>query len=192
MRYTPQKIQTTSPSWIITDGSEYITLDGTSYTGYCNLYNGVLFTGVIYCEHSEQLFVKTNNINNSEYSKFTNISTVISSPKHITPSPSTADFTTGKFIRYFVKRVNDPGTKSITEIDILQFTYFSQNSTYGLYQAIQLDWKLTGPLYDVYKNGMIIIYGVYDTNQRTINLKEKELPGISLVITDFTQFAEIF
>ena len=49
-----------------------------------------------------------------------------------------------------------------------------------------------GPEKDVYdSDGVLQAYGVFDTNQRTINKSELEFKGIRDYVTSYTRFAII-
>lgn len=97
------------------------------------------------------------------------------SPINIKATPIKKDYISGFITRYFTVKLNEPSI--IYEISKEQFDYFGTpkigiNSL--LYEKFKCDWKLTGVVYDVINNNnaMIVEYGFYDTNKRTIdNLK---------------------
>jgi hypothetical protein len=55
-----------------------------------------------------------------------------------------------------------------------------------LYQGLELSWKLTGPLHDV-PNTFNTEYGVADTNQRLVFLKDREMTGLKNYLTDYVE-----
>ena len=57
-----------------------------------------------------------------------------------------------------------------------------------LYKSINLVWKLTGPLYDVYRDNIRILSGIIDSNKRSLSEAEKTMPNLSLYLTDPLQF----
>jgi hypothetical protein len=59
-----------------------------------------------------------------------------------------------------------------------------------LYKLTSLIWKLTGPLYDVYKDNIRTASGIIDTNKRSILDAEKTLPNLSLYLIDPLQFGK--
>ena len=190
MRYAPNKIKESDQIWWkFTGGMEYKLPLGQPYYGYFNVTNNIAYTGITFSIYSEPLTPYVADTNeNTQYKNMSNFPIAITSPILTIVNPTSRDYSNGKFVRYFAKRSNDDGITSIIEIDNNQF---SQNKTRSLYRMIQLDWKITGSLYDVYNNGMIIKHGIYDTNKRTLEIKEKEFVGISKVITNLTQFARV-
>lgn len=158
-----------------TSGNDFI-LKSTQerYKGYYYAtYDGRYFTGKEPNSSSLELS-KVNQINND--SSFT--------PSFHYPKISDLDKQRGYITRYFTKRVNgDAGTINEVNLDT-----FIEASSQVLYNAITLDWKITGPLYDDLSNMNYPKYGVVDTNSRMLKLKEKDMPGISLYLKNLTQF----
>jgi hypothetical protein len=109
--------------------------------------------------------------------------------------PTDQDYTDGFFIRYILKPtvgVNNIQSLNFIEVKSNKFTQVSQNSDLKtLYKSINLIWKLTGPLYDVYKDNIRIVSGIIDTNKRSIQETEKLIPNLSLYLIDPLQFAKI-
>lgn len=108
------------------------------------------------------------------------------------PLPSKKDYEQTYIDRYFVKRRNS--NDSIIEISKNQYNTLSQKEIgidENLYIGTSLQWKIYGILYDKYENDLIIEYGVYDTNKRTVQLKEKELPTLNKYLNQYAQFAKI-
>ena len=120
--------------------------------------------------------------------------TSIIAPVMIQPYPIESDYQKGLQTRYFSKRNNDNTNTTIIEIDQKQYNSFGNKGGIdsSLYSKLTLDWKITGPRYDVYNNDMIVVYGVENTNYRTLILKEKEMKGIySYLGRDLIQYARI-
>lgn len=114
-------------------------------------------------------------------------------PNEIYPKPTEDDYKEGKFTRYFIKKRNNSAAP-IIEIDDRQFNranYSKGGIDKNLYKVIELDWKITGPKNDVLKLGMIVVFGVEDTNKRTLILKEKEMSGILEKLTNLTEHAQL-
>ena len=82
-------------------------------------------------------------------------------------------------------------TQTIDFIEIASGKYSNitqSNDLLTLYRPTSFLWKLTGPLYDVYKDNIRMSSGIIDTNKRSIQEAEKFIPNLSLYFTDLTQF----
>ena len=51
-----------------------------------------------------------------------------------------------------------------------------------------MDWKLTGPLYDI-RDSVNIVYGIFDTNKRMVELKTKDFTGLKDFLTDYIEYS---
>jgi hypothetical protein len=103
--------------------------------------------------------------------------------------PTNQDYINGFFIRYVVKPTIS--TQNIDFIEITSSKYstiIQSNDLLVLYKPTSLVWKLTGPLYDVYKDNIRTLSGIIDTNKRSIQEAEKFIPNLSLYFTDLLQF----
>jgi hypothetical protein len=123
-------------------------------------------------------------------------------------SPEEKDYKKGYFDRIFSQKINvkDGVIKEITS-DIVKAVN-SKEQIKALYKIVKLRWKLTGPRFDVdmkkiynpYSTEVTkdafgqddsgIVYGVEDTNRRTVKIKNKEMPGLDNKIINFVQFAQ--
>lgn len=110
------------------------------------------------------------------------------------PTILEADYEIGFKDRFFAKKLNN---RRIIEID--KETYdglTSKNSQYPyeLYKTVKIVWKLTGQLKDSEQTtirGKKIIYGVADTNERSVNKANEILPGIDKKLFDFVKYARL-
>ena len=67
------------------------------------------------------------------------------------------------------------------------YNYFNSNfSKYFIFAEVL--WKISGPLYDVKENGILMQGGVIDSNLRSINEARKLIPGIENYLTDLTLY----
>jgi hypothetical protein len=133
-----------------------------------------------------------NNIANFGYTK---LNPKIFPQETFTPDfimPTEQDYTNGFFIRYILKPtvgVNNIQSLNFIEVKSNKFTQVSQSPDLKtLYKLTSLIWKLTGPLYDVYKDNIRTASGIIDTNKRSILDAEKTLPNLSLYLIDPLQF----
>jgi len=175
-----------------TPGAEYQRKDNNEpYIGtYCILSDGKFFSGKTLTNTSIELIKIQKNASKFNFNRFIpnnfiNKNTFLNNlnkAKELRPtilSPTPNDYINGFITRYFAKKLNVEGIQ-IFEIsqqdynDVLNNT----NKYLSLYQVISLEWKITGPNYDNNDNPISPTYGVMDTNKRTLEIKEKEMPGI--------------
>lgn len=180
-----------------TAGKEWMLEDGTEYVGYYHRYvDGNVLTGAVYNRMESKKLIPYVSVvtqpNNFIYDRLRTRSAYASPNASIT-LPTLENYNTGKFTRYILRRRNATGVHDFLEIDEAQFKLW-RNPKGGIdpniYDALTLDWKLTGPLRDVIgSNGVRIEPGVYDTNQRMVQLKEKDFPRIEDFLTDYVEFS---
>lgn len=180
-----------------TSGGEWMLEDGTEYIGYYHRYvDGTVLTGAVYNRTESKKLIPYVHVisqpNNFIYNKLKKKEDYMN-PHNTIALPTLDDYKEGKFIRYILRRRNFTGAHDLIEVDKTQFKLW-KNPKGGidgdLYDALELDWKLTGPLHDVFDaKGNRKEAGVYDTNERIILLKEKDFPGISNFLTDYVEFS---
>ena len=113
-------------------------------------------------------------------------------PVEYDPNPTTNDYLKGFFTRYFIQSKND--LAQIVEIDQKQYDdYWKPKEGINLnkYTAVKMKWKLTGQAYDSYKGNIRIRNGVWHSNRRIVEMKEKHMPFLSNLIKDYIRFALI-
>lgn len=177
-----------------TTGKEWMTTDGIEYIGYYHKYvDGTILTGADYNQVTSVDLIPYIDIiaqpNNHLYKSVTTNTNVFTAPKIHFPSLTVDDYKAGFVTRYFIGRRNS--RSDIMEIKVDQYNTIN-NPTTGLdgsiYMGISFDWKLTGPLHDI-KDGMNIEYGVYDTNDRMVHLKDNDLIGLKQYLTDYVELS---
>ena len=160
---------------LYTIGKELMLVDGTEYVGFYHRYidNTVATGAVPHKSNSKKLIRYINQI----------------LPTQALVIPDLDEYENGKFIRYFLRRRNYSTYEDIIEIDKPQWKLWRRQG-YGinekLYQGLELSWKLTGPLHDI-PNTFNTEYGVADTNQRLVFLKDREMPGLKNYLTDYIE-----
>jgi hypothetical protein len=94
------------------------------------------------------------------------------------------------FNRYFVKRRNySNGT--ILEIDEKQFSTLQKTGAGingALYSGLSIRWKIAGDIETV-TDGPVTIYGIPETNKRTLFFNESKMPGITNYLPDLQEFS---
>lgn len=162
---------------LYTNGTEFVnTVTGAYYKGYYYATSdGKYYTGNDYSPTSQELI-------RSSASLIKNTTT----PASYTPQPTVLDYTNGFFVRYVIKRVNS-GVETIKEITAQEYNTIQRNP---LYSFTSFKWKITGPLFDNLSNMNHPVYGIINTNKRTLLNEEKKIPGISKFFINLAQYSK--
>jgi hypothetical protein len=172
-----------------TIGKEWMLEDGTEYKGYYHRYiDNLVMTGATYSKYSSKRLIvyvdKAAQSDNFIYDKLVR-KELHFAPRQTLAVPKLADYTVGKITRYFMQQRNS--LDNIFEVDEVQTKQWKPSSggiDKNLYNLIELDWKLTGPLYDEGE-----VFGVLDTNRRIVHLKNREMVGLNNFLTDYTELS---
>lgn len=161
-----------------TSGAEYVVkTTRVPYTGYYYATNdGRFFSGKEYSAATVELIEDSGGFS-------VNQST---SPTFYYPMPNEADYNKGSFTRYVTKRVNS-GLETITEVNEAEFNRTSRDP---LYITAKFSWKITGPLHDDLSDPNYPIYGIIDTNKRTLDVVEKTIKGVKNYFKNLSQYAK--
>jgi len=191
MRYVPGSNKDNSSQPKYTAGLKYMFKDGNEYKGNYHIYKDKPYSNSEHNDSSLELFPFSNDYNLIKYYSLKDIRTYVK-PNYYVPKPTQKDYDKGTIDRYFIIKRNDD-TK-IIEVDKKQFlTLNKKNSGLdgGIYKGIKLMWKITGPINDIYKNNILVEYGIEDTNKRTIKLKSKEVRNIDKVFYNYIELSKI-
>ena len=179
---------------LYTIGKELMLVDGTEYVGFYHRYidNTVATGAVPHKSNSKKLIRYINQIlqpNSLIYNTLIKKRLPEVFPTQALVIPDLDDYENGKFTRYFLRRRNYSTYEDIIEIDKPQWKLWRRQGSginENLYQGLELSWKLTGPLHDI-PNTFNTEYGVADTNQRLVFLKDREMPGLKNYLTDYIE-----
>ena len=179
---------------LYTAGKEFMLADGTEYVGFYHRYidNTVATGAVPHKSNSKKLIRYINQIlqpNSLVYNTLIKKRLPEVFPTQALVIPDLDDYENGKFIRYFLRRRNYSTYEDIIEIDKPQWKLWRRQGSginEKLYQGLELSWKLTGPLHDI-PDTFNTKYGVADTNQRLVFLKDREMPGLKNYLTDYIE-----
>ena len=180
---------------LYTSGNEWMLEDGTEYKGYYHRYiDNTVLTGAVFNSSESKKLIPYVSVASQPENFIYN--TLIKQNSFVAPYvsitlPTLDDYNIGKFSRFFLRRRNFSNYQDILEIDKAQFAKWKITSggiDANIYDAIQLDWKLTGPLYDDYSN-KIPVYGVADTNERIVLIKDRTFPGLKNFLTDYIEYS---
>jgi hypothetical protein len=201
--YSEEQIQRN----LFTNGKEWMKLDTwEEYVGPYHKYStGEVFTEIDWTPNVSMKLIPYRNRSDmyfryadiTEYEKYGNskrkvmFGQVTNMGNFRTPvmrklPPTNQDFKNGFMNRYFVYKRNDINNFFI-EIDVDQAKTFN-DSNYGinqiLYNLVTIKWKLNGPEYDEYYNGILMYPGVVDTNSRIIEENSKKFRIFASVLNN--------
>lgn len=203
---------------LFTRGKEWMTLDDwQEYVGPYHKYStGEVFTEIhwipnvskkltAYRNRTKMYFKYTDltefvNVNGQKYKLLSSSDTNMGnlrSPVYSKLPPTQEDYTKGYMKRYFAYKRNEINT-IFFEIDATQVDSYSNKfggTNHILYGLLEIKWKLTGPEFDEYVNGILMKSGVVDTNSRIIEENSKKFRIFSSVLSnprEFTIYDENF
>ena len=205
-----------------TRGNQFVLPNGKPYSGrYYTLYTGESFTGVDPVLGTNiplisiDSAIKRNKLrirvpaSNAEalastravqsYNTATQTDSALTANNELTeltpyyPIPIESDYQRGYFTRYFAKTVSGPGyVFEISKLDWTKIQNGDVSETVLGYETVDMLWQLTGPLNNTRISQYQIKGGVYDTNKRVTEGKNKGFRGlIEFIGGDYTKFARI-
>lgn len=160
--------------------------------------NNNAYTGQTYTNNSVELVKRNSTMNevpNTVYNyKYASLNPKTLPPLSITPDfiiPTDNDYNQGFIVRYMLKPVISTQINDFFEVRSDKYMTVVQSSDAKvLYKFATVLWKLTGPLYDTYRDNIRIAPGIIDSNKRAITEAEKFIPNLSLYFTDLIQFGK--
>jgi len=180
---------------LYTSGKEWMYEDGTEYMGYYHRYiDGIRMSGAVFEKgYSKKLIPYKDYVRQPDTIVYDGLKArkEYFTPLQSYPIPNEDDYAEGKILRYFIKRRNYSTYQDIVEINKPQYRAWQKRRSgidETLYDAISLDWKLTGPLHDEV-DGLNTTYGVYDTNFRVVKLWDTKFSGLLNFLTDYTELS---
>jgi len=197
-KYTPLHIKKENQ---YTDGSTFMLFDNTPYNGYYNVTVNGPYTGRVFDDSNSKPLKKLVVYDNDTIKIYLQLAEEKSlktdfkfnDPYYVITPPIEEDFQRGYMHRYFIRKRNDIGAP-ILEIDKEQYeTYESKDEGINpfLYKAINLKWKITGPLIDVLgPNGKRLQAGVEDTNKRTVKSASNTISEMFSILSNFVEYSK--
>ena len=178
-----------------TNGKEWMFEDTIEYIGYYHRYiDGTILSGAVFNRtESKNLIPYVSIVNDPINIVYNSLKPKLTfkAPTTVYTIPELEDYETGKIVRYFLRRRNLASYEDIIEIGKDQYKLWKKSSggiDKNLYDAITMDWKLTGPLYDI-RDSVNIVYGIFDTNKRMVELKTKDFTGLKDFLTDYIEYS---
>ena len=193
--YTPSYIKRQNQ---YTPGGEYM-IDGQEYIGYYNITARGPYTGRVYADKEQPLFVLRTVLNEQSqlYDKLATDNGHVTDLEFDDPiaaqtTVTAKDKKNGFINRYFLQQRNDKRAR-IKEIDKTQFDSVLDGTAGinpSLYKSVALRWKITGPEFDIKDGGTIVKSGVRDSNARTAIEKTSNIKGLYLYLkNNLAQFS---
>lgn len=183
-RYIP-KTSYTEPKY--TSGGEYVTKDTREdYVGfYIEASRGKFYSGKSPQQGgAEILKVETEGVVNKGAKAKTLALLATLAKGFFKPKTSSIDRESGFIPRYFIQ---DKNNNSIVEVD--RETYLEAQNELLNKRFVQVNWTIKGPA----ENTIIGGYpyeGAASKNRKAITAVEKQIPGISAFITDYSLLVE--
>ena len=159
--------------------NEDFFIDNEPYTGPYNIRaDGSLYTLSRYIDgKSKELKSKRVSLYQRLLAKNGGIDVSVKNGQVLSQTivPTQEDYDKGKYTRHFIRT---KGTKVIVEVGVEDFDLIGSKIDDNLYIGFTLDWKITGPINDIYVDDIRQEAGIVDTNRRTLQRLEKEQAGI--------------
>jgi hypothetical protein len=173
---------------LYTFGKEWMNDDGVEYVGAYHKY----ITNEVYTESSwnPSLSVKLIAYEVQDpivkaYKKIKNINTKYHHVNTHMVSINSSDIKKGSIARFFLQKQND---LSIIEINNASYDKWTMKQVdNNLYTAIKIDWYITGLEHDIKQNG-ITTPSVSTLNKKQVMAAEKNMPGISNVLSNYLEY----
>ena len=196
---------------LYTRGNQFVLPNGKPYTGrYYTLYDGSSYVGANPVVGTNELLTPMSTVSDTITAP-TNVTNYIVAqtqgqtrnlPESDTtltelfpyyPIPIPSDYQQGYFMRYFAKNVTGPQyVIEISQSDFVQLQNGKVSPNVLGYESTSMLWQLTGPLNDKRVSQYQIQGGIYDTNKRVTEAKQKGFNGIvEFIGGEYTKFAKI-
>ena len=193
------------PNIYYTDGGEYIvSTTGLYYVGYYHKDTlGGVWTDKTHSVSSIKLNLPKKSILDDNINTFNRDSVVlatitkktqnpinvsINQPLQNALPPTPEDYDRTYFTRYIIK-YKLSSELYFVETDKNEYYKLQQSSDQKYYYFSEVLWKISGPLYDVKQDNVLIVGGIIDSNKRSVQEAEKTTPGISNYLVDLTLYS---
>jgi len=102
-------------------------------------------------------------------------------PNYYKPLPTSKDYSKGYINRYFVQKIND---LTITEVNKNKYNDIYTN----YFNKLVIQWIISGPKNNVYKNKILDRKGVQEQNIEILNISENKMTGIKNYLNNPLEF----
>lgn len=173
---------------LYTFGKDFMTRDNIEYTGPYHRYStGEIYTEFRWNPKTSVPLVKYRDLAEptTQYRKIKNFILPIQHPTQVPCSINQVNISRGYVTRYFINKANQ---SEILEIDVNQYNAWqSGNIDRILYNAVAIEWAITGPLQDTVANN-VTIPGVITRNRKVIATASATIPSIQTHLSNLTEF----
>ena len=175
---------------LYTQGKEWMTEDYIEYIGPYHTYiTGEVYTEPTYNKEFSQKLIEFKEINkdpnNIIYRILNDVKTDYNSFNFYQVNITSEDIATGTINRYFIKKIN---STNIIEIDQTEYDNWSAGTIDpNLYEAISINWCITGNLQDTFDKG-ILIPSVSTKNKKAVDTANKTFKGISAHLNNLIEY----
>ena len=193
------------PNIYYTSGGEYIvSTTGLYYVGYYHKDTlGGVWTDKTHSVSSIKLNLPKKSILDDNINTFNGNSVVlatitkktqnpinanINQPLQNALPPTSEDYDRTYFTRYIIK-YKLSSKPYFVETDKNEYYRLQQSSDQKYYYFSEVLWKISGPLYDIKQNNVLIVGGIIDSNKRSVQEAEKTTPEISNYLIDLTLYS---
>lgn len=190
---------------LFTNGGEYMTLDDwKEYVGFYHRYSsGEIFTQIDWDPLRSKRLVRLKSMaeDTKKYYDLKHFSIVggnkrktqgvtgqyylYDSPRAVRRKLTDKEIKDGSIIRYFVSKRNEKD-RVFFEIDEGQTKFYNSDSSginQYLYELVSIPWKVDGPEYDIFEDGILKIPGVISSNRRIISRFSQKFRILRKIIT---------
>jgi len=102
-------------------------------------------------------------------------------PNYYKPLPTSKDYSKGYINRYFVQKIND---LTITEVNKNKYNDIYTN----YFNKLVIQWIISGPKNNVYKNKILDRKGVQEQNIEILNISENKMTDIKNYLNNPLEF----
>ena len=102
-------------------------------------------------------------------------------PNYYKPLPTSKDYLKGYINRYFVQKIND---LTITEVNKNKYNDIYTN----YFNKLVIQWIISGPKNNVYKNKILDRKGVQEQNIEILNISENKMTDIKNYLNNPLEF----
>lgn len=114
-------------------------------------------------------------------------------PVAVRRTPTGDEIINGFMKREFIYKRNEPN-RVFFEINAKQANEYNKSGkgiNQYIYALLTIDWKISGPEYDVYGvNNLIKVAGVFDTNKRIVLRNSKKFPILPKILNNYREFSK--
>jgi len=198
------------PEIYYTNGGEYYySTTRNIYVGYYHKdLNGKAYTGKEHTNASISLvpIFSSFPVNNEDLNNTSPIATsytksnpnnspsisnnVVSSiPPNDSLPPTQQDYEQSFYVRYIIQYKL---SKQPLFIEVNQSTFYNYKNTSNkkYFNFVEVPWKISGSLYDVKENNVLVEGGIIDSNLRSIDMSNRIMHGVRNYFTDVTLYAK--